>query len=58
MLTQLSLWWFDRLADLVPNHVVSRRTSRPSAPGGPCRCRRLDMLPVECVARGYLTGSG
>ncbi|MFI1466780.1 phosphoribosylaminoimidazolesuccinocarboxamide synthase [Streptomyces wuyuanensis] len=61
VLTRLSLWWFDRLADLVPNHVVS--TGLPAgAPadwaGRTLVCRALDMVPVECVARGYLTGSG
>ncbi|MFI1970110.1 phosphoribosylaminoimidazolesuccinocarboxamide synthase [Streptomyces cinnamoneus] len=61
ILTQLSLWWFDRLADLVPHHVVS--TELPAgAPadwaGRALVCRSLDMVPVECVARGYLTGSG
>ena len=61
ILTQLSLWWFDRLADLVPNHVLS--TEVPAgAPadwaGRTLVCRNLEMLPVECVARGYLTGSG
>ncbi|GIG40269.1 phosphoribosylaminoimidazolesuccinocarboxamide synthase [Cellulomonas phragmiteti] len=57
VLTQLSLWWFEQLADLVPNHVVS--TDVPGAVAGRAMvCRRLDMFPVECVARGYLTGSG
>lgn len=61
ILTSLSLWWFDRLKDLVPNHVVS--TELPEgAPadwaGRTTVCRSLEMLPVECVARGYLTGSG
>ena len=57
VLTRLSLWWFERLADLVPNHVIG--TDVPAEFGGRAmRCRRLDMLPVECVARGYLTGSG
>ncbi|MBD7918491.1 phosphoribosylaminoimidazolesuccinocarboxamide synthase [Cellulomonas sp. Sa3CUA2] len=57
VLTQLSLWWFEQLADLVPNHVVS--TDVPDAVAGRAMvCRRLDMFPVECVARGYLTGSG
>jgi phosphoribosylaminoimidazole-succinocarboxamide synthase len=58
VLTRLSLWWFDRLADLVPNHVVSAADVPPEFAGRAMRCRRLDMLPVECVARGYLTGSG
>ena len=61
ILTQISLWWFDRLQDLVPNHVIS--TDVPDgAPadweGRTMVCRPLRMLPVECVARGYLTGSG
>ncbi|WP_315093743.1 phosphoribosylaminoimidazolesuccinocarboxamide synthase [uncultured Cellulomonas sp.] len=57
VLTQLSLWWFEQLADLVPNHVVS--TDVPDAVAGRAMvCRRLEMFPVECVARGYLTGSG
>lgn len=57
VLTQLSLWWFEQLADLVPNHVVS--TDVPDAVAGRAMvCRRLTMFPVECVARGYLTGSG
>ncbi|WP_046471840.1 phosphoribosylaminoimidazolesuccinocarboxamide synthase [Allosalinactinospora lopnorensis] len=61
LLTRLSLWWFDRLADLVSNHVLSD-TPPPGAPadwaGRTLVCRRLAMVPVECVARGYLTGSG
>ncbi|MFJ3584340.1 phosphoribosylaminoimidazolesuccinocarboxamide synthase [Streptomyces sp. NPDC090127] len=61
VLTQLSLWWFDRLADLAPNHVIS--TDVPAgAPadwaGRTLVCQSLAMVPVECVARGYLTGSG
>ena len=58
VLTQLSLWWFDRLGDLVPNHVISGDDVPPEFAGRAMRCRRLDMLPVECVARGYLTGGG
>ncbi|ACY95799.1 phosphoribosylaminoimidazolesuccinocarboxamide synthase [Thermomonospora curvata] len=61
ILTQLSLWWFEQLADVVPNHVIS--TELPD--GAPAEwagravvVRRLEMVPVECVARGYLTGSG
>ncbi|MFC5747367.1 phosphoribosylaminoimidazolesuccinocarboxamide synthase [Actinomadura rugatobispora] len=61
ILTQLSLWWFERLTGLLPNHILS--TDLP--PGAPAEwagravvARRLDMVPVECVARGYLTGSG
>jgi len=58
ILTQLSLWWFDRLGDLVSNHVVSGTDVPPEFTGRAMRCRRLEMLPVECVARGYLTGGG
>ncbi len=57
VLTRLSLWWFDQLADLVANHVVSLDVPAEVA-GRAMVCRRLDMFPVECVARGYLTGSG
>ncbi|WP_338538946.1 phosphoribosylaminoimidazolesuccinocarboxamide synthase [Janibacter terrae] len=57
VLTQMSLWWFDRLADLVPHHVVS--TDVPAAVAGRAvLVERLEMLPVECVARAYLTGGG
>jgi phosphoribosylaminoimidazole-succinocarboxamide synthase len=57
ILTQLSLWWFERLADVVPNHVISEDVPAEWA-GRAIRCRRLRMLPVECIARGYLAGSG
>ncbi|MGJ9423187.1 phosphoribosylaminoimidazolesuccinocarboxamide synthase [Aeromicrobium sp. CF3.5] len=57
ILTRMSLWWFDQLADLVPNHVVS--TEVPDVVSGRALVvQKLDMFPVECVARGYLTGSG
>jgi phosphoribosylaminoimidazole-succinocarboxamide synthase len=57
ILTRMSMWWFEQLADLVPNHVVS--TDVPDGVRGRAVvCERLDMFPVECVARGYLTGSG
>ena len=57
ILTAMSLWWFGQLADVVQNHVVSTRV--PAAVAGRAMiCARLDMLPVECVARGYLAGSG
>ena len=67
VLTGLSVWWFEQLADLLPNHLVSARVRdlpeavQPHADalrGRTMLCRRLDMVPVECVARGYLTGSG
>ncbi len=58
VLTQLSLWWFERLADLVSHHVLSATDVPPEFAGRALRCRRLDMLPVECIARGYLAGLG
>ena len=57
VLTRLSLWWFAQLEDLVPNHVIS--TDVPDAVRGRAvLVERLEMLPVECVARAYLTGGG
>ncbi|HET9842326.1 MAG TPA: phosphoribosylaminoimidazolesuccinocarboxamide synthase [Nocardioides sp.] len=57
ILTRMSLWWFGQLSDLVPHHVLS--TDVPEAVRGRAViCERLAMYPVECVARGYLTGSG
>jgi phosphoribosylaminoimidazole-succinocarboxamide synthase len=58
ILTQLSLWWFEQLADVVPNHVVSATDVPAQWAGRAVRCRRLSMVPVECIARGYLAGSG
>jgi phosphoribosylaminoimidazole-succinocarboxamide synthase len=58
ILTQLSLWWFGQLADITPNHVISADDVPGEWRGRAIRCRRLDMVPVECIARGYLTGLG
>jgi phosphoribosylaminoimidazole-succinocarboxamide synthase len=67
VLTALSMWWFGQFADIVPNHVLTADVDdfpaelHPYAEelrGRSMLCRRLDMIPVECVARGYLTGSG
>ncbi|MEU1733044.1 phosphoribosylaminoimidazolesuccinocarboxamide synthase [Streptosporangium sp. NPDC020145] len=58
ILTQLSLWWFEQLADVVPNHVISATEVPDEFEGRAVRCRRLEMVQVECIARGYLTGSG
>ncbi|GAA4372787.1 phosphoribosylaminoimidazolesuccinocarboxamide synthase [Paeniglutamicibacter cryotolerans] len=56
VLTQLSQWWFEQL-DFIPNHVIS--TDVPDAVAGRAMvCKKLDMFPIECIARGYLTGSG
>jgi phosphoribosylaminoimidazole-succinocarboxamide synthase len=65
LLTTLSLWWFDRLAG-VPNHLIPDHTLDggstsviPAAVAGRSMlCKTLDMYPIECVVRGYLTGSG
>ena len=57
LLTLLSLWWFDQLADLVPNHLVVGEVPA-FVEGRALLAHRLAMFPVECVARGYLTGSG
>ena len=57
ILTRMSLWWFDQLADLVPNHVVSTEVPE-SVRGRAVVCESLTMFPVECVVRGYLAGSG
>ena len=56
ILTAMSLWWFDQLGDLVPNHVLSTDVADEVA-GRAVVCERLAMYPVECVARGYLSGS-
>jgi phosphoribosylaminoimidazole-succinocarboxamide synthase len=53
VLTGLSAFWFARTGDLVPNHLLALRDD-----GRSTECRRLEMLPIECVVRGYLAGSG
>ena len=61
ILTQMSQWWFEQLADVVPNHVLSTDLPEgvPAAMAGRAVVvEKLSMVPVECVARGYLTGSG
>ncbi len=58
ILTQLSLWWFEQLADVVPNHVISATDVPAEWAGRAIRCRRLEMIPVEWIARGYLAGLG
>ncbi|RIQ26058.1 phosphoribosylaminoimidazolesuccinocarboxamide synthase [Jiangella rhizosphaerae] len=58
VLTALSLWWFDQLADVVPNHVISADDVPDEWRGRAIRCRQVEIVPVECVARGYLAGSG
>ena len=58
ILTQLSLWWFRQLAGVVPNHVISAEDVPAEWAGRAIRCQRLTMLPIECIARGYLAGLG
>jgi phosphoribosylaminoimidazole-succinocarboxamide synthase len=60
ILTAMTVWWFDQLADLVDNHLVSYDDELipDEWRGRAMLCRRLEMIPVEAVARGYLTGSG
>jgi len=67
LLTQISLFWFDLFADLTPNHLISANVAQFPAPlpdyveqleGRSMLVRRAEMVPIECVARGYLAGSG
>jgi phosphoribosylaminoimidazole-succinocarboxamide synthase len=65
VLTQLSLFWFEKLADIVPHHVISAKEFsgelapyRDSLEGRAMLVRRTEPIPIECVVRGYLSGSG
>ncbi len=67
VLTQLSLFWFDFLKDICPNHLITAQVDeypaelhrfRAQLEGRSMLCKKLEMFPVECVARGYLEGSG
>lgn len=65
VLTQMSKFWFDMTEDIVPNHMISTENNDMPAffrqerfVGNTMLCRKLTMLPVECIVRGYLTGSG
>jgi phosphoribosylaminoimidazole-succinocarboxamide synthase len=58
VLTQLSLWWFRQLSDIVPNHILSAEDVPEEWKGRAIRCKRLEIVPVECIARGYLAGLG
>ena len=65
ILTKMSKFWFDFTRDIVPNHMISTDTSdmpehfRTAAfDGNSMKCKKLEMLPVECIVRGYITGSG
>ncbi len=58
ILTQLSLWWFDQFKDIAANHVISATDVPQEWAGRAIRCKKLTMVPVECIARGYLAGLG
>ena len=65
VLTKISEFWFDMTKDIVPNHLISTDTAdmpeffrKPEFEGRSMMCRKLDMFPVECIVRGYITGSG
>ena len=65
VLTQISRFWFDLTRDIVPNHMISTDVKdmpeffqKPQFDGNSMMCRKLNMLPVECIVRGYITGSG
>jgi phosphoribosylaminoimidazole-succinocarboxamide synthase len=58
VLTGISLFWFDQLKGIVPSHVISEVDVPDAVRGRALLCRGLDMVPLECVVRGYLTGSG
>ena len=65
VLTQMSKFWFDMTSDILPNHMISTDVKdmpeffqQPQFDGNSMMCRKLNMLPIECIVRGYLTGSG
>lgn len=65
VLTQMSKFWFDMTRDILPNHMISADVKdmpeffqQPQFDGNSMMCRKLTMLPIECIVRGYITGSG
>ena len=65
VLTQMSKFWFDYTKDIIPNHMISVDPAdmpeffqTPEFAGKSMKCRKLNMIPVECIVRGYITGSG
>ncbi len=65
VLTQMSAFWFDYAKDIIPNHMISTNVAdmpaffqSESFSGRSMLCRKLEMLPIECIVRGYITGSG
>ena len=65
VLTQMSKFWFEMTQDIIPNHMISTDTAdmpeyfrQPRFTGNSMLCKKLTMLPIECIVRGYITGSG
>ena len=58
VLTQMSKFWFDMTEDILPNHMISEFFQQPDYDGNSMMCKKLTMLPIECIVRGYITGSG
>ncbi len=65
VLTQMSRFWFNMTSDIVPNHMISTDVNdmpeffrKPEYTGNSMMCRKLTMIPIECIVRGYITGSG
>ena len=65
VLTQMSKFWFDMTKDILPNHMITTDVNempeyfrKPEFDGNSMMCRKLTMLPIECIVRGYITGSG
>lgn len=65
VLTQMSKFWFDYTKDIIPNHMISTDVNdmpeffrKPEFDGNSMKCKKLRMLPIECIVRGYITGSG
>ena len=65
VLTQMSRFWFDMTSDILPNHMITTDVNempeyfrQPQFDGNSMMCRKLTMLPIECIVRGYITGSG
>ena len=65
VLTQMSKFWFDMTKDILPNHMISVNVEdmpeffrQPQYDGNSMMCKKLEMLPIECIVRGYITGSG
>ncbi len=65
VLTQMSKFWFDMTKDILPNHMITTDVNempeffrQPQFTGNSMQCKKLEMLPIECIVRGYITGSG